>query len=292
LYALIPEITSEAGVLDASIWVGYAWADEPRNRAAVVVIGDAERVVISAAESLARAFWDARRDFEFVAPARTFEECVAEALDSTARPFVISDSGDNPTAGGAGDVTWTLSRILEIAALQDISRTVIYASLPASEAVATAVAAGVGATVTVIGGAAVDNRHAGPITVTGVVHSIRHGDRDAGTEVVLRTGGLHIVLTRDRKPYHLERDFTDLGLDPRSADIVFVKIGYLEPELYDMAAEWRLALTPGGVDQDLMRLHYHRLRRPIFPLDGADFEPDLRAQLIPAADVPLTGEDR
>ena len=188
-------------------------------------------------------------------------------------------------------MTWTLARILETPALIDVSRTVIYASLPAPQAVAAAVAAGVGATVTVTGGAAVDDRHAGPVTVTGVVQAIRHGDRDAETEVVLRTGGLHVILTRLRKPYHLESDFTELGLDPRSADIVFVKIGYLEPELYDMAAGWRLALTPGGVDQDLMRLRHQRIRRPMFPFDDADFEPDLSARLIPASNAPLSGED-
>jgi hypothetical protein len=58
-----------------------------------------------------------------------------------------------------------------------------------------------------------------------------------------------------------------------------------------MAAGWRLALTPGGVDQDLMRLLHRRIRRPMFPFDDADFEPDLRARLIPASNVPLSGED-
>jgi microcystin degradation protein MlrC len=256
LYAQVPEITARPGVLDAAIWVGYAWADEPRNRAAVVVTGDDEQEVRAGAERLAHAFWRNRRNFEFVAPAGTFEDCVVETPDLT-----------------------------------DVSRTVIYASLPAPQAVAVAEAAGVGASVTVAGGAAVDDRHAGPVTVTGVVHAIRHGDRDAETEVVLRVGGLHVILTRLRKPYHLESDFTQLGLDPRNADIVFVKIGYLEPELYDMAAGWRLALTPGGVDQDLMRLRHRRIRRPMFPFDDADFEPDLSARLIPASNVPLSGED-
>jgi len=291
LYEQVGDIASEEGILDAAVWVGYAWADEPRNRAAVVVTGDDENAVTAGAERLARTFWEARDGFEFVAPAGDFDDCVATALASTARPFFISDSGDNPTAGGAGDVTWTLDRIMKTPALTDDSRTVIYASLPAPEAVEIAAAAGVGATVTVTGGAAVDSRHAGPVTITGVVHSVRHGDRDAETEVVLRAGGLHVILTRLRKPYHREEDFTRLDLDPRTADIVFVKIGYLEPELYDMAAQWRLALTPGGVDQDLLRLGHNRIRRPMFPFDGSDFEPDLRARLIPAANAPLTGQD-
>ena len=63
-------------MLDAAIWVGYAWADEPRNRAAVVVTGDDEQEVRAGAERLAQAFWQDRRNFEFVAPTGTFDECV------------------------------------------------------------------------------------------------------------------------------------------------------------------------------------------------------------------------
>jgi microcystin degradation protein MlrC len=39
------------------------------------------------------------------------------------------------------------------------------------------------------------------------------------------------------------------------------------PELYDMQADWLMALTPGGVDQDLHRLEYQRIQRTMFPLD-------------------------
>lgn len=167
----------------------------------------------------------------------------------------------------------------------------IYASVPGPEAVEVAEKAGVGATVTVTAGAEVDDRHAGPLTMTGVVHAVRHGDRDAGTEVVLRVGSVHVILTRLRKPYHHEHDFTDLALDPRGADIVIVKIGYLEPELFDMSVGWKLALTPGGVDQDLVRLGHRRIRRPMFPFDPDMTEPDLTARIIAPSNEPLTGAD-
>ncbi|MGI8769052.1 MAG: MlrC C-terminal domain-containing protein, partial [Propionibacteriaceae bacterium] len=83
-------------------------------------------------------------------------------------------------------------------------------------------------------------------------------------------------------PYHLESDFTRLGLDPRTTDVTIIKIGYLEPELFAMANGWMLALTPGGVDQDLSRLGHHRVDRPIFPLDPEMADPDLSARLVPA----------
>ena len=289
VYAAVSDVESTEGVTDAAIWVGYAWADEPRNRAAVVVTGTDTAAVTAGAERLARGFWDARRDFAFVAPTGTLDECLDAALASPARPYFISDTGDNPTAGGAGDVTWGLTHLLSRTEFSEGGPTVIYASVPGPEAVAAAEAAGVGATVTVTAGAAVDDRHAGPLTMTGVVHAIRHGDRDAETEVVLRVGSVHVILTALRKPYHHEHDFTDLSLSPREADIVVVKIGYLEPELYAMAADWKMALTPGGVDQDLVRLGHKRIHRPMYPFDPDAPDPDLSARIIPASNRPLSG---
>lgn len=292
IYAAVPEVEKLNGVLDAAIWVGYAWADEPRNRAAIVVTGWEEEVVKTGAERLAKLFWDSRKEFKFVAPTGSYKECLDAALVSKKKPFFISDSGDNPTAGGTGDVTWGLTRLLERPEFKDENgTTVIYASVPGPEAVRTAVEAGVGAIVTVTAGAEVDNLHAGPVTMTGRVHSIKHGDRNAVVEVVLQVGSVFTILTQLRKPYHLEKDFTDLGLEPREADIVIVKIGYLEPELYDMSADWMLALTPGGVDQDLERLGHHRIQRPMWPFDKEETTPDLSARTIPMSNKNLYGTE-
>lgn len=290
IYAAVEEVAATDGVTDAAVWVGYAWADEPRNRAAVVVTGEDSDAVSASAERLARGFWEARHDFAFAAPTGTLDACLDAALTSTARPYFISDTGDNPTAGGAGDVTWGLRQVLDRPEFKDPSGpTVIYASLPGPDAVETAVRAGVGATVTVTAGAEVDDRHADPLTLTGVVHTIRHGDRYARVEVVLTVGSVHVVLTRLRKPYHHEHDFTDLELDPQAADVVLVKIGYLEPELFAMAADWKMALTPGGVDQELTSLGHRRVRRPLYPFDPAMPEPDLTARLIAPSNQRLSG---
>jgi microcystin degradation protein MlrC len=115
------------------------------------------------------------------------------------------------------------------------------------------------------------------------VESLVTGDRDAGVEAVIRIGSVHVIVTQKRKPYHKEADFTRLGLQPRKAAIVVVKIGYLEPELYAMRAAWLMALTPGGVDQDLSRLPYKRIQRPMFPIDPITSEPDLHARLVPSS---------
>ncbi len=285
VYRAVAPAAAQKGIIDAAIWVGYAWADEPRNHAVVMVTGDDEAQVTHTAQQLARRFWDARSGYAFVAPTGTLQESLASALTSNKHPFFISDSGDNPTAGGAGDVTWTLREILARPEFKPANGpSLIYASIPGPELVKMALAAGVGKPVDGYAGAAVDARYAPPVRLTGTVESIEQGDKDAEVEVVVRVGSLHIIVTQKRKPYHKEIDFTRLGLNPRKTGIVVVKIGYLEPELYAMRADWILALTPGGVDQDLERLPYKRIQRPMFPFDKTMPEPDLSARIVPSSE--------
>jgi len=130
----------------------------------------------------------------------------------------------------------------------------------------------------------VDSRYSPPAHLVGTVESIVTGDRDAEVEVVVRVGSLHAIVTQKRKPYHKEIDFMRLGLQPRKTDIVVVKIGYLEPELYAMRADWIMALTPGGVDQDIEHLPYMRVERPMFPFDREMKDPDLSARMISLSD--------
>ncbi len=285
LYAKIPAITEQEGVIDAAIWIGYAWADESRNHAVVMVTGDDKEQVTAGAEKLANAFWDVRNEFEFVAAVATLEESLDMAIASKDQPFIISDMGDNPTAGGAGDVTWTLQQILARPEFKKANGpSLIYASIPGPEFVNEAVKIGVGGKINALAGAAVDNRFAPPLKLSGIIKAIKKGDRDAEIEVVVKVGSVHVIVTKKRKPYHQEEDFTNLGLNPRDSAIVVVKIGYLVPELYDMRKGWIMALTPGGVDQDLERLGYKNIKRPMFPLDATMEDPDLSARLLNASD--------
>lgn len=284
LYAKVDPETKKEGVIDAAIWIGYAWADEPRNHVVVMVTGDDEKQVKESAEYLAKSFWDVRAEFEFVAPVATLEESLKMALTSEKRPFMISDMGDNPTAGGAGDVTWTLNELLKRPEFKSESGPeLIYASIPGPDLVAKAKVAGIGSQVEGNVGAMVDDRFAPPILLKGKVLAIKEGDPDANVEVVVQVGSIKVIVTEKRKPYHNEKDFTDLDLNPREAAIVVVKIGYLVPELYDMRGDWIMAQTPGGVDQDLDRLGHKRIIRPMYPLDRDMADPDLSVRFIPTS---------
>ena len=262
IYAAIPSLIDGSAVMDATLQVGYAWADEPRNGACAIAIGLGKSAVSEAAVRLARLYWDSRKDFRFGAPALSIDGCLQRANAANDKPVIISDSGDNPTAGAAGDTTGFLARALALG-IDDM----IYAGIVDAAAVAACMEAGVGAELALDIGGKLDAIHSTPLKLRGMVAFVHRDAENA--KAVLQVGGLHIILTSKRTAFHLRRQFTELGLDPESHKIVAVKIGYLEPELKAMAAQELLALSPGAVNLDFNALDFQRVRRPLFPLDAA-----------------------
>ncbi|MGC4015933.1 MAG: M81 family metallopeptidase [Luteolibacter sp.] len=260
------------GILDASLWVGYVWADEPRTSATVVVTGTDETACREEAVRIARVYWDARRDFDFCVEAHDADTCIAKAAALKQKSVFISDSGDNPTAGGAGDIPTFIGRLLAHPDFASGDATAIYASMPDPAAVRVCYEAGVGARVSVSLGGKLDPVHAVPLDVEGEVILLSPADPIGGDLAVLRVGGVNIILTSRRKPFHVIREFTRLGLDPAEHELTVVKIGYLEPELHAAASHAFLALTAGAVNQDIPKLAFKRIRRPFYPLDDG-FDP-------------------
>jgi microcystin degradation protein MlrC len=279
IYARLAAIERRAAIVDAAVWIGYAWADEPRCSAAVVVMGTDREAVRREARALARAYWDAREAFDFSAPAGQADWCIAEGLASAERPFFVSDSGDNPTAGGSGDVAYMLERLLAQPDIASGRKTAIWASVVDPAAVAACVRAGAGAAVHVTLGGALGARE-GTVHLRGTVVTIARDDPVGGDIVVVSSGGVRAIVTTRRKPYHYVRDFLALDLDPAKHDLAVVKIGYLVPDLFAAARGWLIALTPGGVDQDIVRLGHRALDRPIYPLDPRMPDPDLEPEVI------------
>ena len=280
IYGRLTSIERVAGVIDAAVWIGYAWADEPRCGAAVVVTGTDEDLIAREARGLAEMYWNARTSFAFSTAAGDADWCIETGLASRDHPFFISDSGDNPTAGGAGDVAFMLERLLSTPALSSGDATAIWASVVDPSAVARCVDAGEGAAVALRVGGAFGSEGGRNVALRGRVQRVLMADPVGGDIAVVASGGVRAVLTARRKPFHFIRDFTDLGLDPARHDLTVVKIGYLVPDLFDAAKGWVLALTPGGVDQDIVRLGHRGLDRPIYPLDPDMPAPDLEPVVI------------
>ncbi|MDP9800449.1 microcystin degradation protein MlrC [Arcanobacterium wilhelmae] len=268
LYDEVAEAAALPGIIDAAFWIGFAWADQPRCSAAIGVYGDAdgETDVSEVALAIAKDVWEAREEFEFVAPTDTIEEALEAACAPDApRPFFISDSGDNPGAGGADDVTVALAAALARPEIASGEVGGIVASLVDPAAVDAARAAGVGARVHVEVGGKIDQL-APPVPLDAQVRALTE-DPTGGLTAVLRVGRLDVIVSTNRNQYGEASQFARLGLDMRDANIVIVKMGYLEPDLHAAANGWLLALTPGGVDQDIVRLGHAQIRRPMFPFD-------------------------
>ncbi len=103
------------------------------------------------------------------------------------------------------------------------------------------------------------------------------GGRNRGIAII-KTGSIYVVVGTSSPTPPLQ----GTGIDPQKMDIVMVKQGYLVPQWYDMKADWVMAQTRGGVDQDFKSLPYKGIIRPIFPLD-VDFEPELNVIFWPSA---------
>lgn len=275
VYGMLTESDAVDGVIDASLWVGYVWADQPRTSAAVIVSGTDVIAIREECRNIGRRYWDARHDFGFGVPAGPADWTIDEALKLNRKAVIISDSGDNPTAGGAGDVPYMVERLLARDEFRDGGRSAIVAAVPNPDAVRVCMSAGVGAEVTVTIGGVLDAVNGAPLDLYGIVHAIQQDDPVGGNIAVVKSGGVHVIIPARRKPYHRLADFDAVNLRVAEHDLTVVKIGYLEPQLREAASAAFLALTPGAVNQDIPSLPYRRVSRPIYPLDPEMGEPEL-----------------
>jgi microcystin degradation protein MlrC len=262
LYAGLAATNARPGIWDASLMVGYVWADEPRATAAAVMTGDDMEALCAAAEALAHDYWAARDAFVFGAWTGTIAQCVDRALASRSRPFVIADSGDNPTGGGVGDRPDVLRELLD----RRIANAIV-AGIADPLATERAYGAGIGNPLRARVGAALDPAGGPPVEIEGLVVHLAPAPSAPDRQAVVDVGGLALVLTARRRPFHRIGDFTSLGLAPFAADIVAVKSGYLTPEIESLAAADAMALSPGVVDQAVERLPRLRKTEPTFPFD-------------------------
>lgn len=268
LYAPLEGESKRPGVMDASLWVGYAWADQARAGATAVVTGTELAAVKQTAEAIAQRYWDARNEFRFIAPAGSVDWCLDQALALNRRGVFLSDAGDNPTAGAAGDVTDTLAALLRRSEFStEGGATAIFASIPDAAAIARCAVVAQGEEISLSLGGKLDPVHGVPLQVTGKLARFSDGDATGGGQAVIQCDGVSIIVTERRKPFHLRRDFTELGLDPLEETVTVVKIGYLEPELRVMASHHWLVLSPGAVAPKLTGIPYEHLTRPMFPHD-------------------------
>ncbi|MGO7320385.1 M81 family metallopeptidase [Rhizobium ruizarguesonis] len=271
LYEMLPGIDAIDCVWDASLMVGYVWADEPRATAAAIMTGTNRAVLEREAKGLAKAYWDAREDFVFGCETGSVEECVERAIASSTAPVVLAESGDNPTGGGVGDRADVLAELIA----RDATG-VVFAGIADKAATEACYAAGIGAELDLSVGASLDTKGSKPVHGRFSVKFLHETSDPTDRQAVVSVSGIDLVLSAKRRPYHNIVDFTRLGLDPHQAKIIVVKSGYLSPELAPIANPNLMALSTGVVDQFVERLPRLRKQRPTYPFDkDFAFEPQV-----------------
>jgi microcystin degradation protein MlrC len=262
LYARLGPISAKPGVLDASLLVGYVWADEPRATASVVLTGTERSTLEQQAVQLAQQYWDAREDFKFGVPVGSIAEMLDQAHTIATQPVILADSGDNPTGGGVGDRAEVLESLLS----RDFANALVagIADLPATEL---CYQRPPGSRVTLSIGATLDPQGSRPIEAEAEVLFLLPTADPRARQAVIRIKGVTVVLTATRRPFHNVSDFTRLQLHIPSFKLLVVKSGYLSPELVPLANPNLMALSDGSIPQDLDKLPRNEFRPPTFPFD-------------------------
>lgn len=272
LYARIPELLRGKGVLDASIWMGFPWADQPRSHATVCAYGFEEGPTVACARELANTFWDDKDAFDFVGPVAPLQEGLQKALRAEEKPYFLSDTGDNPGAGGDNDTVVVLRELLNAGAHKH--KKIALVSIKDEETVRAFASTEIGGYADVRLGGKINPALGGPVSASMQLVN-RYADPMAGESLVLKKDGLSLVVTSNRYQFATLKGFQNAGLGAyEDYDIVIVKIGYLEPDLSRAAKGWTMLLTPGSVNQDLKSLGAGNLTHPLYPFDDG-FTPDL-----------------
>jgi microcystin degradation protein MlrC len=268
--------------LTASLFVGFPHADVANAGLSAVVCTDNNPADAQAmVDELLGMAWQAREQFMF--DIEPLEQSVtrAKALGQDgALPVVLLDHYDNCASGGTMDTTDTLREIIR-QGLDDV----VFFGIYDPEAVQQAIAAGVGATVTLTIGAKLPMPQlpvaSSPLTVTGTVQTISSGNFRLkggltpglpiymGTTAVLDTGKVQIVLLSRHIEPTAQEMIQVLGIDPTKKKYVAIKsrvhwradIGKIAREIVECAGV-------GVCTSDYSQLTFRKVKRPVFPLEA------------------------
>lgn len=265
-------------VLAASVFTGFPHADIHNAGLSAVICtdGDAALAERHCAELLDEAW---KRRAEFVFEGRPLAEAVAAAKQAAGKPTILLDHCDNCVSGGTMDTTEVLNEIIK-QGLEDV----IFFAIYDPQAVETAIAAGVGKTLTItLGGqsvlASTGDRN-DPITLTAQVRTISdgrfryHGPANTGVEarmgktVVLDTGTVKVVVISAQIEPNDLNCFYSLGLDPLRTKYIAMKSRVHWRAGFGKVATDVIECDAVGVTtSDFSKLTFEKVRRPIYPFD-------------------------
>ena len=271
------KICEEESVFSVSVAAGFPWVDIYETGPSVVIVGqEGSHDYKSFAEPIINQIFDSRS--ETTINIQSVDDAIEEVLESekVGRPIVLSDFADNPGGGGYGDSTILLKAMIG-AKIENAAFGTIYDP----EAVQTCIEQGLGAQVVVEIGGKISPAYGVPIEITGKVLAVTDGrfrlegpmmagtPVDMGPTVVLKIGGIEVILTSGRFQVYDLNYFKHSRIDVFSKDVVAVKSAHHFRAAYEPIASKILIVDSGKglTSRNYKELPYHKVRRPIYPLD-------------------------
>jgi microcystin degradation protein MlrC len=274
------------GVPAVTVFAGFALSDIPAPCISVVATGrqgDAgEQAAQAAADRIAAMIWARRADFIYESEPLVQSLARAKALaDGATRPVLLLDHGDNCMSGGTCDTMDVLQAALA-AGLEGIAM----GPLCDPQAVAELIAAGEGAQLSLALGNKTALTQLGltktPMQVSGTVRAISDGEYTVsgptytgqrchmGRTVLLDIGAARIVVTEQtHEPWDVGV-FACVGLDPTAQRFLLLKSRmYCRPVFGPLAQALVECDSPGVTSSDYGLFPFSKVRRPVYPLDGA-----------------------
>lgn len=263
----------EDGVLSVSFFPVHIWIDGPELGYTTLAIADGKRELAQEkADELADMAWAVR---DVAQPAgNTPEEAVEIAKKKGfARrlgTFVFCDVSDAVGTGTPGESTWILKALLEKG-----PELTSYITMRDEQAAGEAWNYEIGEQVNLTVGGKIDTVYNQPIQYSGEI--IFKEETSYGKTLIIKHGGIHMVLAELPIASRYTTDYKDLGLSLWKADIVVVK--NLFPFRYRYILYNRKTvnvISPGLSSTDPFSLNYQHIPRPIYPLDaiGSWKQPD------------------
>ena len=260
------ELEKLPGMLSVQVFNGQPWIDEEYTGPNFVVTHENDELLAKeCAEKLAKMFYDKRHDFEFLVEALEPKEALLRADSAKESTVFVSDSGDNTTAGAAGDNAYMLNLMQKLGL-----KNALLAGIMDADACDACYKAKIGDTLTLTVGGSLSEKSE-KATITGKL--IHRGDilsyqyNNAGPSATLDCGDITVVITKNRAALCRPDIFESIDLDYKKFHTVVVKLGYLFPELAAEAERAILAFTPGASTERLQDMGLTKIRRPMFPLD-------------------------
>ncbi|MCH8295206.1 M81 family metallopeptidase [Candidatus Poribacteria bacterium] len=264
----------EAGVVTATLSMGFPFADIRDAGVSILVTtnGD-EKLAEQCAAEFATYIWEMRDAFRV--DLVSVEEAIQHANHSKGKPIVLAEGSDNPGGGGPCDGTTILRAFIE-ADVQDA----VIAVIADAETVDSAISAGVGNRIELSVGGKTDRVHGDPVSLNGYVKTISDGTfvhkgpmgrgrvGNMGRTVVLKVGGVEVIVTEKRiQPYDAEV-LRSVGIEPSDRKLIVLKSAvHFRADYTPIAHEILEVDTPGVHSPNLFSYDYQKLRHPIYPLD-------------------------